>query len=168
MTRVLACVVAAASLACAANRPATAPAAREAAPPILDRGLIFGDPEISGAKLSPDRKYLAFLRPFQGTRNVWVKGTGEAFDRARPVTADTKRPILEYSWTRDARYLLYVQDQGGDENFNLYAAFAATERFLTRHLGGRFQGDMPADVATRLEEITVDPKTVTAPKSAAR
>ncbi|MBA3353591.1 MAG: hypothetical protein H0U23_14435, partial [Blastocatellia bacterium] len=32
------------------------------------------------------------------------------------------------------------------------------------HLGGRFQDSMPADVAARLKEITVDPKTVTLAK----
>ena len=44
---------------------------------------------------------------------------------------------------------------------NNKAMIACTEKFLARHLGGRFQEEMPADVATRLKEITVDPKTVT-------
>jgi hypothetical protein len=40
------------------------------------------------------------------------------------------------------------------------AMFATAEKFLAKHLGARFQEDMPADVAARLKEITVDPKTV--------
>ena len=32
-------------------------------PPLIDRELIFGNPEISGAQLSPDGKYLAFQKP---------------------------------------------------------------------------------------------------------
>ena len=43
---------------------------------------------------------------------------------------------------------------------NNMAMFAAAEKFLAKHLGGRFQETMPAEVATRLDEITVDPKTV--------
>ncbi len=43
---------------------------------------------------------------------------------------------------------------------NNMAMIASTERFLAKHLGGRFQESMPDDVATRLKEITVDPKTV--------
>ena len=43
---------------------------------------------------------------------------------------------------------------------NNMAMFATIEKFLAKHLGGRFQETMPADVATRLGEITVDPKTV--------
>ena len=31
-------------------------------PPLIDRELLFGNPEITGAQISPDGKYLAFLR----------------------------------------------------------------------------------------------------------
>ena len=34
------------------------------------------------------------------------------------------------------------------------------ETFYARHLGGRYQTEVPADVAAKLAEITVDPKTV--------
>jgi dipeptidyl aminopeptidase/acylaminoacyl peptidase len=43
---------------------------------------------------------------------------------------------------------------------NNMAMYATAEKFLAKHLGARFQEDMPADVATRLKEITVDPKSV--------
>ena len=62
-------------------------------PPLIDRELFFGDPEISGAQLSPDGKFLTFLKPFDGTRNVWVKGTVEPFSAAKPLTNEKKRPI---------------------------------------------------------------------------
>ncbi len=97
----------------------TAPAAGQ--PPIVDRELYFGDPEISGAQLSPDGRHIAFLKPLKGTRNVWVKAAAEPFEKARPVTADMKRPIGQFFWSRDSRVILFVQDLGGDENFNVYA-----------------------------------------------
>jgi hypothetical protein len=34
------------------------------------------------------------------------------------------------------------------------------EDFFAQYLGGRSQKEVPADVAARLKEITVDPKTV--------
>ncbi len=89
--------------------------------PLVDRELFFGDPEISGSQLSPDGRFLSFVKPYKGTRNVWVKGFDEPFSAARPVTADTKRPIGQYFWSRDSKFVLYVQDQGGDENYNVYA-----------------------------------------------
>ncbi|MFQ3580896.1 S9 family peptidase [Chloracidobacterium validum] len=96
-------------------------------PPLLDRQLIFGNPEIASAQLSPDGKYVAFLKPYKDTLNIWVKSTNEPFTRARLLTDTTARPIRNFFWTRDGRFILYVQDRGGDENFNLYAVDPTAE-----------------------------------------
>jgi dipeptidyl aminopeptidase/acylaminoacyl peptidase len=93
----------------------------DAQPPLIDRELFFGDPEISGAQLSPDGQFIAFIKPHQKTRNIWVKRLNEPFSAAKLITNDTKRPIPGYFWSRDGKYILFVQDQGGDENFNVYA-----------------------------------------------
>jgi dipeptidyl aminopeptidase/acylaminoacyl peptidase len=90
-------------------------------PPLIDRELLFGDPEISGAQLSPDGKYIAFIKPWKETRNIWVKRTGEPFSAARLMTVETARPVAGYLWTRDSKFIAYVKDQAGDENFNVYA-----------------------------------------------
>ncbi|MGB7622170.1 MAG: alpha/beta fold hydrolase [Terriglobia bacterium] len=90
-------------------------------PPLIDRELFFGDPEIAGAQISPDGKFIAFLKPLNKTRNVWVKKTEEPFSAAKAVTNDTKRPIPGFFWSRDSQFILFVQDQGGDENYNVYA-----------------------------------------------
>lgn len=92
-----------------------------ALPPLIDRDLFFGEVQISGAQVSPDGKYISFLKPYKGTRNIWVKKAAEPFSAAKPMTSETKRPIRAYFWSRDAHFLLYAQDQGGDENFNIYA-----------------------------------------------
>jgi dipeptidyl aminopeptidase/acylaminoacyl peptidase len=96
-------------------------AATAAPPPVLDRELFFGNPEIAGAQLSPDGQYMSFLKPWSDTRNIWVKKTAEPFAAARRLTAETKRPIPGYFWTRDSRLILYVKDNDGDENFNVWA-----------------------------------------------
>jgi len=90
-------------------------------PPLIDRELFFGDPEIAGAQISPDGAFIAFVKPFKGTRNIWVKKTADPFTNAKPITAETKRPIPSYFWSRDGKYILFVQDKGGDENYNVYA-----------------------------------------------
>ncbi len=90
-------------------------------PPLIDRELFFGDPEISGAQISPDGKFIAFVKPFKGTRNVWVKRTEDPFDAAKPLTNDQSRPVTQYFWSRDGKYILFVQDKAGDENYLVYA-----------------------------------------------
>jgi dienelactone hydrolase len=47
---------------------------------------------------------------------------------------------------------------------NNMAMFASAEKFLAKYLGGRYQESMTPEVAQRLKEISVDVKTVTAPK----
>lgn len=96
-------------------------------PPLIDRDLIFGNPEIAGAQLSPDGKYLAFLKPWKDTRNVYVKGVSEPFTAARLLTTETKRPVAAYFWTRDGKYILYAKDNDGDENYNVYAVDPAAK-----------------------------------------
>src|SRR5262252_4571019 len=81
----------------------------ETTAPLIDRELFFGNPEIAGAQISPDGQYIAFFKPWKDTRNVWVKKTGEPFDKAHLVTNDTKRPIPAYLWSRDSKYILFVQ-----------------------------------------------------------
>ncbi|NEZ04347.1 alpha/beta fold hydrolase [Wenzhouxiangella sp. XN201] len=95
-------------------------------PPLLDRQLFFGDPEISGAQISPDGKFVTFMRPYEGVRNIWIKGIDEDFDNARPLT-DDERPVPGYFWSRDSEYVLYAQDKGGDENFHAWAVDADAE-----------------------------------------
>ncbi|MCO5267119.1 MAG: S9 family peptidase, partial [Lentimicrobium sp.] len=90
-------------------------------PPLVDRELFFDNPEIAGGQLSPDGSFISFVKPYKGVMNIWVKKLDEPFDAARPVTADVARPIRSYFWSRDGRYILYAQDKGGDENFNIYA-----------------------------------------------
>lgn len=105
--------------------PAAAPEASplpylEQLPPLIDRELFFGDPEISGSQLSPDGEYLTFIKPYQGVRNIWIKALDEPFEAARPLSAD-ERPVPGYFWSEDGEYVLYVQDKGGNENFHIYA-----------------------------------------------
>lgn len=96
-------------------------------PPLIDREIFFGDPEITGGKISPDGKYISFLKTYNGHLNIWVKGIDEPFDAARPMSADTNRPVFHYGWTEDGEYLFYIQDKGGDEKFHAYVINPADE-----------------------------------------
>ena len=43
-------------------------------PPVIDRELIFGNPEIAGAAAFTRRKIRCVSEPWKDTRNVYVKG----------------------------------------------------------------------------------------------
>ena len=95
-------------------------ATEQKAVPILDRDLFFGNPEISGGQLSPDGKWISFMKANNGILNIWIKKFDEPFEKARPLT-DSKRPMMGYFWTYDGKYILYVKDENGDENVNVFA-----------------------------------------------
>ena len=114
------------ALAIAFTAPLTTSAQNGKLPPLIDRELFFGNPEISGAQISPDGRYVAFFKPYKETRNIWVKRTGDPYTAAKLITNDTKRPVPQYFWSRDGKYILFVQDQLGDENYNVYAVDPAS------------------------------------------
>lgn len=89
-------------------------------PPLIDREVFFADPKLASVQVSPDGKYLSFLRPYNGAMNIWLQPLDEGTLRdAFPITQSSK-PILTYFWTHDSKHVLYAQDRDGDENDHLY------------------------------------------------
>ncbi|MBB5084770.1 hypothetical protein [Nonomuraea endophytica] len=87
---------------------------------LVDIETFFSDPEFSGASISPDGTRIAYLAPEHGRTNVWVRGIHEEHADAVCVTHDARRGIKTYYWTDDPRWLLYLQDNDGNEDWHLY------------------------------------------------
>src|SRR5258706_15389405 len=92
--------------------------------PLIPRQDLFGNPEKISAEVSPDGKRIAWLAPVGGVMNVWVAPI-ENPSAAVPITDDKRRGIRSYHWSYDGVHLVYVQDQGGDENWRVYAVDVA-------------------------------------------
>ena len=90
---------------------------------LIPRQVLFGNPEKSMARISPDGEYLSYLAPVEGVLNVWVVDDPGS---ARPITRDEERGIRDYTWTYDGQHILYIQDARGDENWHVYATNIAT------------------------------------------
>ncbi|MBD2049086.1 S9 family peptidase [Coleofasciculus sp. FACHB-64] len=89
-------------------------------PPLIPREILFGNPERTSPRLSPDGKYLAYIAPDdKNVLQVWLRTVGQEDDRQ--LTADKKRGIRIFFWTYNADQLMYMQDSDGDENFHLYS-----------------------------------------------
>jgi dipeptidyl aminopeptidase/acylaminoacyl peptidase len=95
---------------------------------LIPRTVLFGNPERTFPRLSPDGSRLAWIAPHDGVLNVWIAplradpGQDDAVDwaAAQVVTDDRDRGIRMFTWAHDARHLLYIQDTGGDENWRLH------------------------------------------------
>ena len=102
--------------------PACAPQPAEmvAAPELIARQTLFGNPDKSRVRLSPDGTKISYTADLDGVLNVWV-GPADDPAAARPVTRDDKRGIRRYFWAHTNRHIVYLQDVGGDENWRVYS-----------------------------------------------
>lgn len=87
---------------------------------LIPREVLFGNPERTMPRISPDGLYLAYIAPDdKNVLQVWMRTVGDQDDRK--LTADKKRGIRMYFWTFDGEQLIYLQDVDGDENWHFYA-----------------------------------------------
>ena len=61
------------------------------APALIPRAVLFGNPERTAPRLSPDGRSLVYLAPADGVLAVWLQTVGA--DDARVVARDAARPI---------------------------------------------------------------------------
>jgi dipeptidyl aminopeptidase/acylaminoacyl peptidase len=94
--------------------------ATEQRPALIDVATFFADPQFAHPSISPDGTRIAYLAPHRGRLNVWVRGIDRTHDDAVPVTHDARRGITTYYWTDSPRWLLYLQDTDGNEDWHLY------------------------------------------------
>ena len=98
------------------------PAARtDTATALIPRAVLFGNPDRRAGSLSHDGQWVSWVAPnSKGVMNVFVAPKAHP-DQAKAVTNDTSRGIRTYMWAYDNTHILYLQDQGGDENWKVYA-----------------------------------------------
>ncbi|MDP4220139.1 MAG: S9 family peptidase, partial [Bacteroidota bacterium] len=79
---------------------------------------FFKNPEKTGYQISPDGKWISYLAPYERRMNVFImpRSGGES----KRVTGETSRDLAGYSWKSNDR-IIYLKDNGGDENFHLYS-----------------------------------------------
>ena len=82
---------------------------------------FFRNPEMSSFQLSPNGKYISYMKPWEdGNRmmNVYIREIDS--DNEIRLTSASERSLYGYGWLNDER-IAYVQDKGGDENIHIYA-----------------------------------------------
>ena len=93
--------------------------------PLIPRRTLFDNPTFFGAKISPDGAWISWLAPVDGVLNVWLAPSGDA-KAAEPVTRTKGRPINWQDWSADGRFLMFLNDETGDENHHLFVVDPVT------------------------------------------
>lgn len=92
---------------------------------------FFAPPTRSRAVLSPNGTQIAYLAPWCGRLNLFLREVDSDWFapdldddsgtlNARRVTSETRRNIDLFFWSVDGRYLLFQKDTDGDENWHLH------------------------------------------------
>jgi dipeptidyl aminopeptidase/acylaminoacyl peptidase len=93
---------------------------KEQPAPKLDMKSFFKNGEKSTFRISPDGNYFSYRADYKGKMNIFVQKANEK--NAVRVTNDTLRSIGGYFWKGNR--IVYMQDIGGDENFQLFSVLA--------------------------------------------
>lgn len=86
---------------------------------LIPRKVLFGNPDKTSVRLSPDGKHISYVAALDGVLNVYVADADD-LSTAQPVTADKGRGIRSYFWTYNEDEIIYSKDNDGDENSVLY------------------------------------------------
>ena len=93
---------------------------------LIPRQVLFGNPDKAALRISPNHQMISYLAPLNDVLNVWIapKDNPEA---AVAVTQDTLRGIRIYFWAYNNDQIIYLQDLGGDENWQVHAVNVKTK-----------------------------------------
>lgn len=111
----LAAVLLLATTACPSLAPVSAGGAPSTLVPLEDFARA---PQFQSAAVSPDGARIATIEMLDGRAAIYVGaiGTGER----HLVYRDADRSLSNVSWSPDSRFLLTLQDNGGDEGYHLF------------------------------------------------
>lgn len=87
--------------------------------PLIPRKTFFENPHATNPKLSPDGRWLAWMAAVDGVMNVWAAPCDD-LAKARPLTSQTERPILQLWFARTNAHVLFIKDKAGDENYHVW------------------------------------------------
>ncbi|MBS0286616.1 MAG: S9 family peptidase [Proteobacteria bacterium] len=96
---------------------------------IIPRKVLWADPQIHLARISPDGKHICYLAPSRKNMNVWF-APSQAWQNAK-VVSSSLHPVRDVWWSRDSDHILYTTDLNGDENWQLHSYQLSTQKTRT-------------------------------------
>jgi dipeptidyl aminopeptidase/acylaminoacyl peptidase len=133
MTRVKCSAVAALAGLLFCSTPSRAQTPAPPPDPIVPLKTLLTSPSIVAPLISPNGDLISAVAPLDGVANIFVSPAGDP-KAAKPVTHFTGRGIqpfdvsgnTNYHWTSDSSHILYLVDNDGDENWNLWIVDIST------------------------------------------
>jgi dipeptidyl aminopeptidase/acylaminoacyl peptidase len=111
---------------------------------------FFKNPESNNYQISPDGKWISYLKPYERRMNIHIKENKDGAQEIR-LTSVADRDIANYFW-KGNEHIIYTRDFGGDENFHVFTVNTKTkaEKDVTNF------PDTRAEIIDPLENIKDD------------
>ncbi len=87
---------------------------------LIPRKILFGNPDKTAVRISRDGKYLSYISSLENVLNIFIAKIDE-LDHSYPITFDKGRGIRQYFWLYNNQHIIYLKDDGGDENWQIHA-----------------------------------------------
>jgi dienelactone hydrolase len=135
----------------------------ETIPPYWEAGRITFHERMGNPKTPEGRQQLERQSPLNSAAKIRTPLlVAQGANDPRVKKAESEQIVVAL---RDrgfpVEYILAPDEGHGFQRpVNNMSLFASAEAFFAKHIGGRYQQEMTTEVAARLKEITVDPKTV--------
>ncbi|MBU0695811.1 MAG: S9 family peptidase [Bacteroidetes bacterium] len=84
----------------------------------ISADIFFNEPEKSSFHISPDGKFLSYLKPFQGKLNLYIQSIDK--NETLQITSYQDQGIKYYFWVGNNR-LFYVKDKDDNDNYQAFA-----------------------------------------------
>jgi dipeptidyl aminopeptidase/acylaminoacyl peptidase len=84
---------------------------------IISVESFFSKPQQTEFKLSPNGKYISYLKPYKNKLNIFIKDIDK--NEEKLITSVADRDIELYFWKGNDN-IIYVQDYKGDQNYHIY------------------------------------------------
>jgi dipeptidyl aminopeptidase/acylaminoacyl peptidase len=87
--------------------------------PLIPLESFFSEQNITHLNTSNDGQWMAFLKEYQGVKNIYLLPAGAKLEEAVAIT-DSKEPINEFRWSTSGNSIFFLSDNGGNENTQIY------------------------------------------------
>ncbi len=94
--------------------------------PVIEKIAIedfFRNPQSNDYKISPEGRYISYMAPYKDRMNVFIKELSSG--DSRRLTSVEDRNIESHFWSGES-FVLFLRDNGGDENHHLHAIDLST------------------------------------------
>lgn len=129
--------------------------ANNSKPNLIKRTDFFNAETYSNVQISPDGKFISYIKNLRGAGNIYVKSISNQSNEFT-VTNQNTNTVSDYKWSANSQFIIFFTDNNGDEKTVLHRASINENNTETKALTEHGKKSIPlAKSKTYPDEILV-------------